>query len=118
MDIGFYANLLYPVSAERWSLDTISSCICSAGAFDAQLSVLLKYGEVQSMQCSSLLAPITLSHTLPLHLARTMSFPSVILFALGLGTVLAQPVPAFVPEAGSSVPQIGKCGGIHSSCGS
>jgi hypothetical protein len=47
--IGYYANLRYPVSAERWSLDTFSSCICSTGAFDAQLRVLLKYGESQRM---------------------------------------------------------------------
>jgi hypothetical protein len=114
--IGCYANLRYPVSAERWSLDTFSSCICSTRAFDAQLRLLLKYGESGRMQWSSSLAPITPSHALPLHLGRTMSFSSVIFFALGLGAVLAQPVPAFAPETGSSVPQVGSCGGIHSNC--
>jgi hypothetical protein len=61
-----------------------------------------------------------LTHTLPLHLGRTMLFSSVMFFALGLGTVLAQPVPAFAPETGSSVRQLEprRCGGIHSSCDS
>jgi hypothetical protein len=116
MVIGYYANLRYPVSVKRWSPDTISICICSTGAFDAQLRGVLKYEGSRRMQWSSLLAPITLSRTLPLHLGRIMSFSSIIFFALGLGTVLAQPVPAFAPETGSSVPQVGSCGGIHSNC--